>query len=101
MDDFYALLFLAYAMCMLLYSSYYILMVFTQQENHREWKILPHNAKGINSQEKWNCLRNKVKDTRCSIIYIQETKILTSESFAVGFSITFMSTPNLGLLGVS
>jgi hypothetical protein len=75
MDDFYALLFLAYAMCMLLYSSYYILMVFTQQENHREWKILPHNAKGINSQEKWNCLRNKVKDTRCSIIYIQETKI--------------------------
>lgn len=43
-------------------------------DHNRVWKILSHNVWGINGQEKWNSLRNKIKETCCDIICLQETK---------------------------
>jgi exonuclease III len=41
---------------------------------HRNLKILSHNIQGINSDNKWNSLRNSIMETNCDIICIQETK---------------------------
>jgi hypothetical protein len=44
------------------------------QNLHRSLKILSHNIRGINSDIKWNSLRNNIMDTSSDIICIQETK---------------------------
>jgi hypothetical protein len=44
------------------------------QTNMREWVILCHNIRGLNSENKWNSIRNKVRETNCEIICLQETK---------------------------
>lgn len=48
------------------------------QMNHyqttKSWKVLCWNIKGINSQLKWDALRNKIVESWCDIICIQETK---------------------------
>jgi endonuclease/exonuclease/phosphatase family metal-dependent hydrolase len=48
------------------------------QNLHRSLKILSQNIRGINSETKWNSLRNNISDSKCDIICIQETK---KESF--------------------
>jgi exonuclease III len=45
---------------------------------HRSLKILSHNIRGINSDTKWNSLRNNILESNCDIVCIQETK---KESF--------------------
>jgi exonuclease III len=44
------------------------------QNMHRSLEILSHNIRGINSNTKWNSLRNSILETNCDIICIQETK---------------------------
>jgi hypothetical protein len=44
------------------------------QRNFKDWSILCHNIRGINSDEKWNAVRNKALETGCDIICLQETK---------------------------
>jgi exonuclease III len=41
---------------------------------HRDCKILTHNVRGINAPKKWNSLRNKIMDTKCDIVCLQEIK---------------------------
>lgn len=42
------------------------------------WNILCWNIRGINSEAKWDALRNKIDESASSIICLQETK---KESF--------------------
>lgn len=42
--------------------------------NKRIWKILNWNIRGINSEKKWIALRNKIEESGCDIICLQETK---------------------------
>jgi hypothetical protein len=35
---------------------------------HRDWKILAHNVRGINAPEKLNSLKNKIMDSKCDIV---------------------------------
>jgi hypothetical protein len=37
-------------------------------------KILNWNIRGINAEEKWLALENKINESGCDIIYLQETK---------------------------
>jgi exonuclease III len=53
-------------------------MAISSQNLHRRLKILSHNIRGINSDIKWNSLRNNIMGINCDIICIQETK---KESF--------------------
>jgi exonuclease III len=53
-------------------------MAYTLQNLHHSLKILSHNIRGINSDIKWNSLRNNIMEINCDIICIQETK---KESF--------------------
>lgn len=43
-------------------------------DNNRNIKILFWNIRGINSQFKWDALRDKISESSCHIICIQETK---------------------------
>lgn len=42
--------------------------------NMRSWNILCWNIRGINAEGKWESLRNKILESNCDIISIQETK---------------------------
>lgn len=43
--------------------------------NHkRAWKILNWNVRGLNSDRKWNSIRDKIIESRCEIVCLQETK---------------------------
>lgn len=53
-------------------------------DNTRNNKILFWNIRGINSQEKWDTLRDKINESAYQIIYIQETK---REFFLISFTL--------------
>lgn len=41
---------------------------------NRSWNVLCWNIRGINSDSKWNALRDKIDESACSIFCLQETK---------------------------
>jgi exonuclease III len=43
-------------------------------DRNRSWKILNWNLRGINSKKKWLALANKISESNCDIVCIQETK---------------------------
>ena len=40
----------------------------------REWNILNWNIRGLNDPKKWTTIANKIEESQCSIICLQETK---------------------------
>jgi len=44
------------------------------RQSNRTWKILCWNIRGINAENKWDSLRNKITESNGDIISIQETK---------------------------
>jgi exonuclease III len=42
--------------------------------NTRNWHILCWNIHGINASEKWDAVREKIEESSCSVICLQETK---------------------------
>ena len=55
--------------CALLLSSILQMVIM-----NRNWNILCCNVRGINLQAKWDALRNKIDESSCAIVCIQETK---------------------------
>ena len=43
--------------------------------NNRNWNILCWNIRGLNASDKHDAVRNKIEESGCSIICLQETKI--------------------------
>lgn len=41
---------------------------------NRSWNILNWNVRGINSSIRWNDLRQKIDESSCCVISLQETK---------------------------
>jgi hypothetical protein len=41
---------------------------------NRNWNCLAWNVRGVNSQSKWDAIRNKVGEHKCNIVCLQETK---------------------------
>lgn len=46
----------------------------TTPNTAREWSILNWNIRGLNDPKKWAAIHNKIEESQCSIICIQETK---------------------------
>ena len=44
--------------------------------NHKQkcWKVLCWNVRGINSEEKWNSIKDTISEAGCDIFCFQETK---------------------------
>ena len=43
--------------------------------NNRHWSILCWNIRGLNATEKHNAVRDKIEESGCSVICLQETKM--------------------------
>lgn len=50
--------------------------------NSRSWQILCWNIRGINAVGKWDAVRDKIEESACSIVCLQETK---KEHFDMAF----------------
>ena len=48
----------------------------------RNWHILCWNIRGINVSEKWDAVRDKIEESACLVICLQETK---KENFDICF----------------
>jgi hypothetical protein len=48
----------------------------------KSWNVLCWNIRGINAENKWESLKNKILESQCDFICIQETK---KESFDLPF----------------
>ena len=46
--------------------------------NKKTWNVLCWNVRGINSDKKWNAVRDRVCESYCDVVCLQETK---KESF--------------------
>jgi exonuclease III len=51
--------------------------------NNRSSKILFWNIRGINSQEKWDALREKITESACQVVCLQKTKREHFDSFYI------------------
>lgn len=40
----------------------------------RNWNVLCWNVRGINSEAKWNAIRQKIEESACAVFCLQETK---------------------------
>jgi len=40
----------------------------------RNWNILCWNVRGINSDKKWDAVRDRIVESKCDIVCLQETK---------------------------
>jgi exonuclease III len=47
---------------------------------YRDWNILCWIIRGFNSADKWDVVRNKIEESGCSIVCIQETKCAEFDS---------------------
>lgn len=56
----------------------------------KHWNILSWNIRGINSDKKWNAIRDRLSDNNCDILCLQETK---RESFDLSYLRNFCSAP--------
>lgn len=72
----------------------------------RNWNILCWNVKGINSDKKWDAVRDRIVESKCDIVCLQETK---KQSFDLMFMKknrtpsfdAFEYIPSLGAFGGS
>lgn len=79
-------LFCTYAMNISTRAFLFPLFLMDSMPNVRSWNILCWNIKGINAENKWEFLRNKILESNCDIIGIQETK---RDVFDIAYIIKF------------
>jgi exonuclease III len=70
----------------------------------RSWNILDWNIRGINSQEIWDDIREKIHESNCNIICLQETKreqfdLSYLKNFCPRRFNQFANTPSIGSSG--
>jgi hypothetical protein len=58
------------------------IIIWFYMDNYKSWKIMNWNLRGINSEKKWVALSNKIEESGCDIICLQETK---RESFDLAY----------------
>ena len=54
-----------------------------ESNNNRSIKILFWNIRGLNSQEKWDAVRDKISESACQVLCLQETKRETFDYFYI------------------
>ena len=61
-------------LCILVLGSTSFLFSMDSTNCNRSWNVLCWNIRGINADNKWESIRNKITESKCDIISIQETK---------------------------
>jgi exonuclease III len=52
-------------------------------DSNRNIKVLFWNVRGINSQAKWDAIRDKISESACQVVCLQETKRENFDSFYI------------------
>lgn len=73
-------------------------------QNLREWKVICWNVRGLNADRKWNSIRNKIIESACDVICVQETKTDVSDQafirqFCPPAFDAFLFYPSIGASG--
>ena len=55
----------------------------SNMNSNRQSKVLFWNIRGINSQEKWDAIADKIKESACHVLCLQETKRETFDAFYI------------------
>ena len=56
-------------------ASLYLPVLFMDRNTFsKSWKVLCWNVRGINSDKKWVFIRDKITESNCDIVCLQETK---------------------------
>ena len=61
-------------LCLVVLECFLYHRFYGYRQSNRTWKILCWNIRGINAENKWDSIRNKITESNCDIINIQETK---------------------------
>ena len=40
----------------------------------RDWTVLNWNIRALNDPKKWTAIKNKIEESHCAVLYLQETK---------------------------
>lgn len=72
----------------------------------KNWKVLSWNVRGINSEKKWNAIRDRVTESSCDILCLQETKrvhfdVMYIRQFCPSVFDSFVFLPSVGASGGS
>jgi exonuclease III len=70
----------------------------------RKWKVLCWKVRGLNAREKWDAIRDKITESGCDVICLQETKrqffdIQIIKKFCPSSFYAFEFLPSLGASG--
>jgi exonuclease III len=73
-------------------------------DHNKKWNFLAWNVRGVNSQPKWDTIRNKVTESNCAIVCLQETKHTSFDNmylrmFYLRHLDTFAVCPSPGAFG--
>ena len=60
-----------------------LIVIMDSSNNNGFSKILFWNVRGINSQEKWDAIKDKINESACQVLCLQETKRETFDSFYI------------------
>lgn len=52
------------------------------RNSNKSWSVLCWNIMGVNAESKWESLKNKVSESQCDVVCLQETK---RENFDIAF----------------
>jgi exonuclease III len=55
-------------------SFCFLLFIMNTTHQTRKWKVLCWNVRGLNAKEKWEAVRDKISESGCDVICLQETK---------------------------
>ena len=58
---------------------------------NRSLNVLCRNVRGINNQDKWNAIRNKIDESSCIVLCLKETKRESKKITETFFSIKQVS----------
>lgn len=72
----------------------------------KKWNVLSWNIRGLNSDKKWNGIRDRVSENNCDVICLQETKCSTFDlsfihQFCNNSFDSFEFLPSIGASGGS
>jgi len=70
----------------------------------RHWNILCWNIRGINASDKWDAVRQKIEESACSIVCLEESKRSSFDAayirnFAPRRFDNYVFSPSVGLMG--
>lgn len=50
------------------------LFIMNTSQHRKQWKVLCWNVRGLDAEAKWDSIRDKIVESKCDVVCLQETK---------------------------